>query len=231
MLRVLKNTTLRTVLWWIKNCVDMGIDSHENRPINLKLADLWQLIHHLRTSRSGFDFREEQWSSLCHNVQSGFCAHPSSRQWIQGTRNATKIKQSRDTYPDFALADNSSHTSNAYIAHFSSAFLRFDSVVDWHAGICFALEVNVYYSLHIFYLFIYSHLRTREVIWDHCNCLFFKQFSRFNCFVKKSNCLYILSRVSVWFCVFASYLWTQPVDALKGTRWETICVPFALECE
>jgi hypothetical protein len=43
-----------------------------------------------------------------------------------------------------ALANNSLHTSNA-IARFSSTFLRFGNIVDWHAGVCFTLEVNEYF--------------------------------------------------------------------------------------
>jgi hypothetical protein len=32
--------------------------------------------------------------------------------------------------------------------------------------------------------FLYSHSRIRGMIWDYCNCLFFKQFSSFNHFYK-----------------------------------------------
>jgi hypothetical protein len=51
-------------------------------------------------------------------------------------------ERERNTNCDAAIANNSLRTSNAYITLISSMFLHFGNIVDWHANICFKLEVT-----------------------------------------------------------------------------------------
>jgi hypothetical protein len=67
---------------------------------------------------------------------------PKLRQ-KQGTgTKAGGAQREQNTNCDVALANNSLHTSNAYIACFSSMFLHFGNIEDWHASVCFMLEVT-----------------------------------------------------------------------------------------
>jgi hypothetical protein len=59
--------------------------------------------------------------------------------------NENGRRAERDANCDVAVASNSLHTSIAYIARFSSTLLRFGSVVNWLAGVCFTLEVSEYF--------------------------------------------------------------------------------------
>jgi hypothetical protein len=57
---------------------------------------------------------------------------------IEGRWHAEKERNTNCDVP----ANNSLHTSNAYIARLSSTFLCFGNIMDWHADVCFMLEVT-----------------------------------------------------------------------------------------
>jgi hypothetical protein len=56
-------------------------------------------------------------------------------------------RQRENAYCDVSLPNNYLHTSSAHIARMSSRFLRLCSVVDWHAGFSFVVDLTVY-SIH-----------------------------------------------------------------------------------
>jgi hypothetical protein len=74
------------------------------------------------------------------------------------------------------------------------------------------------------------------MIWDYCNCLFLKQFRRFNCFFKSHIALtvYIFCRVSLSDVFFPWNLGRNLQLSWKRTvyfnisRWETSCTPFVM---
>jgi hypothetical protein len=60
---------------------------------------------------------------------------PKLRQ-KQGTgTKAGGVQREQNTNCNVALANNSLHTSSAYIARFSSMFLHFGNIVDWRASL------------------------------------------------------------------------------------------------
>jgi hypothetical protein len=70
-----------------------------------------------------------------------------------------------------------------------------------------------------------------EIIsWDHCNCLFLKQFSSFNCFFK-SRIVLTANVFCLVFLIRCSFLksWTHPADALKedpqDVNWKDAAIP------